>query len=234
VISEALSWKNRVNLLKQRLEASSTARIPELQLVTEQDWLNVTKGDLKTDDDFRRALAQLRSAGENKFVADLQPALSKYMEAHNGLFPTNLAELQTYLKSPVDPAILARWAIVPSKSLKSLGMGGDWIITQNSAPDGEFDTRWGVGPFGFGTSGNFEQKTNPLDTLTPALKAFFSASNGQPASDPAQLLPYVNTEEQRAELDKITQRFKIMTLDDRAKMWQEAQKLIAGQLSESK
>jgi hypothetical protein len=220
--------------LKERLEQTPGAKIPELQFLTEKDWLNAAKGDLETEQNFRQALAGLRSAGENKFVSELQPALSRYMEANNGQFPTDLTQLQAYFHSPLDPAILERWAIVPAKSLKSLSMGGDWIITQNTAPDGEYDSRWGVGPFGFGTAGQFESKSNPVDTLTPALKSFFSANNGQPPSDPAQLLPYLNTDEQRSELEKIIQRFKIMSPDDRLKMWQEAQKLIALQPFESK
>jgi hypothetical protein len=227
VVSEAVSWKNRVNLLKQRLEQTPGARIPELQLVTEQDWLNAAKGDLKSEKDYRQALAQLRSAGESKFISDLQPALIKYMEANNGQFPTDLTQLQPYLKTPVDPAILDRWGIVPANSIKSLGVGGDWIITQRSAPDGEFDQRYGVGSFGYGSSGPFTQK--PVDTLTPVLQSFASANNGQMPSDPAQLVPYLTTQEQRTELDKIGQRFKIMSPDDRNKMWAEAQKLITDQ-----
>jgi RNA polymerase sigma factor (sigma-70 family) len=169
LFTEAVSWKDRVKRLQQRLESTPGAKIPELQLVTEQDWLNAAKDELKTELDYRQALARLRSAGENKFVSELQPALAKCLEANNGQFPTEVMQLQAYFKSPVDSAILERWTIVPAKNVKSLGMGGDWIITQKAAPDGELDQRWGVGPNGFGTQGRFEDKPRPQDTSTPRL-----------------------------------------------------------------
>ena len=75
--SSAKSWVNRVNQLKQRLEQWPDKKIPELQLVTEEDWLNAAKGKLETDADYRKALSALRGAGEQKFVTTLlQPALS--------------------------------------------------------------------------------------------------------------------------------------------------------------
>ena len=229
--SEAVSWKNRVNLLKQRLEQTPAARIPELQLLSDQDWLDAAKGDLKSEKDYRQALARLRSAGESKFVSELQPALTKYREANNGQFPTDLTQLQPYLKTPADPAILDRWEIVPASKLKSLVFGGDWVITQRSVPDGEFDLRYGVGSSGYGSAGPFTQTPSPEDTLTPALQSFYSANNGQMPSDPSQLLPYLTSQEQRTALDTISESFKSMSADDRSKMWAEAQKLVTNQAS---
>jgi RNA polymerase sigma factor (sigma-70 family) len=42
--SAAKSWLDRVTRLKERMEKTPDAKIPELQLVTEQDWLNAAKG----------------------------------------------------------------------------------------------------------------------------------------------------------------------------------------------
>src|ERR1035438_3205146 len=76
----------KVNKLKQRLQETPDARIPELQLLTEQDWLKAASGNLETDADYRRALAALRSAGESRFGSMLQPALQRYTQAHDGRF----------------------------------------------------------------------------------------------------------------------------------------------------
>jgi RNA polymerase sigma factor (sigma-70 family) len=105
----AQSWLSRVVQLKQRLTQDPTAKIPELQFVTEQDWLNPARGELRTDADYRRALSTLRSAGENKFASMLQKALNGYMRSNSGQMPTDLAQLQSYFDSPVDDAILQRW-----------------------------------------------------------------------------------------------------------------------------
>ena len=56
----------KVNKLKQRLEQTPNARIPELQLVTEKDWLNAARGNLETDADYRRALSTLRNTVKTK------------------------------------------------------------------------------------------------------------------------------------------------------------------------
>jgi regulator of replication initiation timing len=105
----AKSWLDRVTLLKQRLQELPEARIPELVLVTDQDWLNAAKGELNTEKDYRQALSALRGAVENKFVSQLHPALKQYLEANDGKFPSDLAQLQPYFKSAVDDAILQRY-----------------------------------------------------------------------------------------------------------------------------
>jgi len=64
VESTALTWVNRVAHLKQRLEQVPDVRIPEIQLLDEEDWLVVVKGrPLETEIDYRRALSALRTAG---------------------------------------------------------------------------------------------------------------------------------------------------------------------------
>lgn len=100
-LSEAVIWRKRVDQLKQRLEQSPGARIPELQFVTEQDWLSAAKAKLETEADYHRALSAIRDAGENKVASMLQEALAAYMKASNEQFPTDLIQLQSYFKSPL-------------------------------------------------------------------------------------------------------------------------------------
>jgi RNA polymerase sigma factor (sigma-70 family) len=221
----AKSWLDRVGLLKQRLEQMPEARIPELQLVTEQDWLNAAKGELVTEKDFRRALSALRSAGENKFVSQLQPALKQFLDANGGKFPTDLSQLQAFFKSPVDDAILQRYQIIPASDLPNQNMGGDSIITQRSTVDEENDQRWGIGPNGYGTTSGF--KPSPLDVLAPALKSFMAASNGLEPTDPSQLQPYISTSAQQAALQKVTEQFNTLSPDERNRLQKAVQQLKA-------
>ena len=115
----------KVNKLKQRLEQTPDARIPELQFLTDQDWINAANGKLDNEGDYRRALSMLRKAGEGKVATMLKKALTGYMQSSNGQLPTDLALLQPYFESPLDDAILQRWEIAPASTIKSLGMGGD-------------------------------------------------------------------------------------------------------------
>ena len=191
---------DKVNRLKLRLEQTPGAKIPELQFLTDQDWIRAASGNLDTDMDYRMALSALRSAGENKFAAELQPALNQYLKANNGQFPTDLSQLQSYFTSPVDDAILQRWEITSPNTVVNIGVGKAGIITETAAVDDVFDTRIAVGSDGYGNVDFLTTETQ--DLLIPVYKAYLAANKGQNPSDPSQLISYASTPEQRAAVQK--------------------------------
>ena len=229
------SWLARVRLLKARLERTPAAKIPELKLLTEQDWLDAAQGKLETDEDYRRALALLRNKGESRFASLLHKALENYMDTNNGQFPASVSELKSYFESSVDDAMLQRWTVMPAHSIRSLGMGGDLVITQKGAVDPEFDSRVAVGSGGVGSTGpgNFVEKSSPLEILGPALKAYFT-NVGQAPTDPSQLLPFVTTPQQKAELEIIAQDLQTMSGEARASISNEIQNFLSSQSSKTK
>ena len=194
----------KVNKLKQRLEQTPDAKIPELQFITDQDWINAANGRLDNEGDYRRALSALRKAGEGKVATMLKKALTGYMQSSNGQLPTDLAQLQPYFDSPLDDAILQRWEIAPADVIQSLKMGGDVVITQKAPVDEVFDTRFGIGPNGFGQTDFMQNET--YVTLNPVFDAYRAAHNGQWQTDMSQLVPYVKTPEQQAMLQKLILR----------------------------
>lgn len=191
----------KMNKLKQRLAETPGAKIPELQFLTDQDWLNAANGKLDTDADYRRALASLRSAVEGKVASMLQKALKAYLQSSSGQMPTDLGQLQPYFDSPMDDAILQRWEIAPATTVKSLGMGGDVIITQKAPVDDVFDTRYGIGPTGSGSTDFLPNET--FETMKPVFDAYRAAHNGQWQIEMSQLLPYATTPEQQIALQKL-------------------------------
>jgi RNA polymerase sigma factor (sigma-70 family) len=193
----AASWLARADQLRQALQRSPEKSIPEIQLLTQQDWLDAAKDKLETDEDYRKAMGHLRNAAEDKVAGLVQPALEQYLKANDGKFPTDLSQLQDYLKTPLDPAILQRFGIFPSGAVPNVGMGGDWIITQKTFVDPDYDTHFVIGPNGRGTT---SYKQTPLDALMPALQAFSAANGGQTPTDPSQLQPYVSTPDQQRAL----------------------------------
>jgi len=220
-LSEAVFWKGRVAKLMERLKQTPSAGIPELQFLTEQDWLNAAREDLVTDQDYRRALSSLRHAGENKFVADLQSVLKQYIDANQGQFPTAMPQLRPYFKETVEDALLERYEIIPAAQMPSLVMGGDWIITQKTAIDPEFDARWGIGPNGYGTSGSSSASdawsgrdlalSAAIKELSPALEAYRADHEGKEPSDPAQIQPYLSPPAQIAAMQTLLQQAKPKT-----------------------
>jgi RNA polymerase sigma factor (sigma-70 family) len=194
----------KVNKLKRRLEETPNAKIPELQFLTEKDWLDAAEANLNTDLDYRRALSSLRNSAENEFVNVLKPALDKYIQANNGQFPTDLSQLQEYFSSPVDDAILQRWEITSPKTVPNVGVGEDGIITEKAPVDDIFDSRNVVGNRGSGRVDFLTTETQ--DVLTPVYKAFTAANEGQEPVNMSQMLPYATTAEQQVALQKMIER----------------------------
>jgi hypothetical protein len=56
----------------------------------------------------------------------------------------------------------------------------------------------------------------PVETLSKPLSAWLAANHGQAPTDPAQLLPFVTTPEQRSVLDRLTQNLPAMSDDEKA------------------
>jgi RNA polymerase sigma factor (sigma-70 family) len=202
------SWLAREDKLRQITQQNPDKTIPELQLLSEQDWLNSARdAKFDTDKDLRRTLADLRHRAENDFAATTSQAVSKYMKANNGQFPTDLSQLQPYFATPMDEAILQRWQILPQSALPNQKMGGDWVITEKTPVDPALDQSWAIGPGSYGSS-NYQSPnlTAAIATLDPVQKAYAAANNGKDPTDPSQILPYLTTPEQQAAYQTLMQK----------------------------
>jgi hypothetical protein len=190
----AKSWTERVKRLKEFVERTPEARIPEFQFLTTEDWLTA-----RGDND-RQTLCHLRELAESRFSNQLQAALRKYLEAHNSQAPTDLAQVQPYFEPPMDNAVLQRWKIAPASEVPNVRMGAsDWIVTQKALPiDEEYDSRRVIIP-----TGNCVTRNDSVRLLFPAIGAFQNANEGRDYEHLSQLIPYVTTPEQRAALDRL-------------------------------
>ena len=166
-------WMSRVGDLKQLLEQMPDQRIPELRFLTEQDWLSAARKQLDTDADYRKAMAALRDAGQEKFALLACKALQSYLKGRDpGLdvnhsprpdnfselllvhFPTDLSQLKPYFASPIDDAILQRWEILTGDKLNELGiLGPAAAITQRALLDEVYDARWSISLKGIAMTG---------------------------------------------------------------------------------
>jgi RNA polymerase sigma factor (sigma-70 family) len=218
--TELKSWLARVKQLKQGAESNPNLQIPELQLLTEQEWLQAAKWfgrrpQFDAETDFRIAMAEVRQSAQNAFAARAQQGLKEYTNANDGRFPTDLAQLKTYFKPPIDDAILRRYKIAPAEEFGLKEKGQDHVLTQRELVDEEYDHPIGIGPGRWGYKQSVAQKL-PSDLLAtkrildPAAKEFSVANNGQEPTDPSQLLPYVKTSEQQAALQKAIERRKTL------------------------
>jgi RNA polymerase sigma factor (sigma-70 family) len=140
-------WSERAEQLKKWLEANPAGKIPELQFLTDQDWIeSIHPHTLSSDEEYRRAMSTVRANAELRVLDILHGALRQYGQANNGQFPRELSQLSPYFRSPVDDAILDRYEIVRTDSLVSeLQRGEDWVITQKAPVDEVWDARLTTG-----------------------------------------------------------------------------------------
>ncbi len=190
------SWMARVNDLKQRFEQTPGAKIPELKFLTDQTWLDVAKGQFKTEEDYQKALATLRMEASTIFLGSkVEGPLMEYVQANNGQFPNDISQLQPYLKTPEDRAILERYQIIPAIYLgQNAEMIGEWAITQKTPVDEQQDVRVSMGLKGTVRS-YYTQTDRALDS---AINAFAAANGGRMPQGIYDLQPYISTAEQEA------------------------------------
>jgi hypothetical protein len=146
------SWIAGLNRIKAAVERTPEAVIPDFRLLSDRDWWNAAK-HVAAGMDEREVLGGMRFSARNEFTQLVQPALQKYVQTHNSQFPTDLAQLRPYLKSPIDDAVLDGWEIVPvSEFAEVLSQGGDREAThavtqrESSSIDKANDLRWLIQP----------------------------------------------------------------------------------------
>jgi hypothetical protein len=146
------SWIAALNRIRATVERTPEAVIPEFRLLRDADWWNAAK-HIAAGMDEREVLSGLRFSAEHQFEQLVQPALQKYLQTHNSQFPTDLAQLHPYFKSPVDDVVLERWKIASVTEFPGiLTPGSDpeatYVVTQRASlpVDEAGDTRWFIQP----------------------------------------------------------------------------------------
>jgi len=140
----------KVKQLKQRLEQEPNANIPELQYLTAQEWLRGASytRDLKTDDDFDRALSQLRRDAKRTFANSMGEALANYVAGNNGQLPGDISQLEAYFNPPVDGTVLQRYQLLQTGNLSGIP-NNESLIAEKAPVDDHYDTLFKISATGF-------------------------------------------------------------------------------------
>jgi hypothetical protein len=201
----------RVSALKDILVRLPEQGIPELKLATDSDWYSAADGKLESEEDYRRAMAKIRSIAEARFAKALQPALREYLTASDGRFPASTSELQTFAGTEIDAEMLRRYHIAPASDISNVKVGGDKIITQVSVIDREYDSLTVIGSKGYGTTNaTMPILMQEMEVVRPAIRAYKTAT-GNGHTDILHVLPYASTPEQAAVIRKWSQNEKKKT-----------------------
>jgi RNA polymerase sigma factor (sigma-70 family) len=193
--SEMSSWLHRVKQLKDKVDQMPGQRIPEFQFLTDQDWLDAVRKpkQLETDADYSQALREIRNSAKREFGSMVGDAIGSYANANSGQLPGNFSQLNSYFASTVDDSVLQGYEFtqpgtVTSKSGSLIDQDGNY-----------YSFRMQISPNSVSVS------TDGVDALHQAIQGFLAANNGQSLTDPSQLLPYVQTPDEQAALQKLIQ-----------------------------
>ena len=184
--AETKGWFARLRKLKQSFAEFPDQAVPELQLLTDLDWVNLSHDlSLDSDLDLRKARASIRAVAIKRFTPALAAALRAYTDAHGGKLPADVVELIPCFKTPFDPALLQRYQMMPPGD--PLGEA----IAERSPVDIDFDARHSIstkGRNGYSDSW-FEWSFNRAGLQ--ATHEFSAANNGQKPKTGDEVMPYV-------------------------------------------
>lgn len=154
----ARSWLQRVAQLKEYVEKNPTERIPEFQFLTDREWLQVADAGLDTEtfekeDDYDRAVQNLRFQAESRFARNVQAALRKFSSTTSAQFPTAISQLEPYcdpivLQILTDLYEIQPASLIPESERRHINVKFDWFITRKSRVSSNTTSRLAIFPDG--------------------------------------------------------------------------------------
>jgi hypothetical protein len=195
--AEIGAWLARVKRLKQLFVQRPDQRIPEMRLLTDDDWLRLSKRlELDNEANIRKALAAARSAAKSRLAASLVKALPKFAQASGGEPPATVMALAPYLENPADAEFLPHLEVTSvNRSAESARYGIlGWAIQEKTAVDADYDGRYCVNPNGGTAIFSAPQAWIPdfMDRQQRAYRDFSAANKGVAPVGMEQVLPYFN------------------------------------------
>lgn len=168
-------WSQRVDSIKQWFQQNPDKAIPELRLLSEDDWLFTASRNLEvaTNDvpeanhnTFAMIASVLRERAKSKFARSLGHALSDFLANHAGVLPNAMEDLLPYFSqgdtalqdggAQTDNSILQRYQLLKNGPIGSVA-AEEPIIVEEAPVDKEVDTllRIRPGTFSFEGVGSF-------------------------------------------------------------------------------
>jgi len=168
--------------LKRMLDQRPDKKIPDIQYLGDDRWLNLARMPMKldTEEDLRRGMSIIRQEAKQTFARVLGKALALYAQENGGTLPTDVLQLKPYLRPepdpeymrwtsgpssqrrpqnfdpPVDDSVLLRYRIMQTGTVSDL-QPNQAILAEKAPVDDQFDTLFQIGLTNFimqGTGGN--------------------------------------------------------------------------------
>lgn len=152
------SWLVKVERLKKSLERMPEKTIPELQLLSENAWLDAARMEkLEDEEGLRKALSYLREQAKREFSKRIWQALVAYTQANNGTLPADMTALGPHFGEPVDPVTLQRYQVMQAGNLDDVSPNSA-LIAERAPVDENYDTLYKIGRYGYTYHGTGSQR----------------------------------------------------------------------------
>jgi RNA polymerase sigma factor (sigma-70 family) len=118
---QAQIWLAKEKKIREQFELHPEQKIPEMQFLTEEDWLDHARhADVDTAKGMRIALSNIRASASGLFTEKFELALDAYMAANQQQLPATASQVAGYFKPPLQDtdAIFSRY--VPAASDSSI------------------------------------------------------------------------------------------------------------------
>jgi hypothetical protein len=196
--AEMNTWLARVKQMRRLFDEHPEQRIPEMQFLTDQDWLRAAKRiDLNAEDGARKAFAAIRDIAATRFTPQLSSALRKFRDSSPGATPPSIAALTSFFEAPPDRAMLDRYEL--QQVTESYDPAPRWRVQTKAPIDADYDGRHyvdayvdgrGHGGGSLGAPWAWVPKFREQSEL--AYKSYAAANKGTSAAGLADVLPYFN------------------------------------------
>ncbi len=202
------AWLGRVDDLSRYLSINRSLRIPELEFLTPKHWLSATRGGaLKTDADYRLAMAHLRTAGRLKSATKIRSALRAYQKENGGKLPSSPRELVAYSNDELSLAIMARYEMNYADEVPGLiNRKRIEMVETNEPVDALFNSRFYFTDTGFGYSSP-DSVEDSMKRIEAAMDRF-EADHNRPPETSSEIEALV---EDRESIEDLPSLFEAMT-----------------------
>jgi RNA polymerase sigma factor (sigma-70 family) len=202
-VQKAQVWMAKEKKIREQFELHPEQKIPEMQFLTEEDWLDHARhADVDTVNGLRLAMCNIRAVASGEFAGKMIQALQLYMRVNQQQLPDTALQLADYFHPPLKDAdaVLSRY--VRYKPNPNMMVSESLVFEQDRATVVDpIDSR-----VTFSTNTTMwlpPAGMLPLpDELQAASKAYADA-NHQGFLSVYDLKPYCSTPEEKAAFDKM-------------------------------
>ncbi|PTX95621.1 hypothetical protein [Opitutus sp. ER46] len=187
-----LKWIDKAQRLAGFLDQHPEWRVPQLDVLTAEDWLEAVKGiALDSEASYRQALAALRLKARQRVAPMVADALKQAMAANGGHLPTDPQALAPYLPDAYRATLPAYLQLNSGGQVPGLRAIGSGPTRQFGLADKLVDPVWDSSLY-YSDGGDVVVTSAASSTAKRISDAFakFTQQNGTPPSSPAQLRSY--------------------------------------------